>query len=71
MSDLTTAAENRKTLANIKHRYDRGEISREQAKSLAKPVLDKINERSLEVARRYGKKYYPKLDFINAMRNGY
>jgi polyhydroxyalkanoate synthesis regulator phasin len=71
MANLTTAVKNRKAIADIKRRYDKGQISREQAKTLAQPVIDKINARNEEIARKYGKKYYPKLDFINAMRNSY
>ena len=71
MADLTTAADNRAKIAAIKHLYDAGEISREQAKVLAQPILDKINARSAEIGSKHGKKNYPRLGFINAMRNSY
>lgn len=70
-SYLEQAGKNRAAIANIKRRYGSGEITREEAKRLAQPVLDKINTRSAEIAQKYDKKSYPKLDFINAMRNSY
>ena len=71
MSDLNTATENRMAIAKIKRVYDKGEISRDEAKRLTQPVLDRINARSLEIAKKHGKNSYPKLNFISVMRNGY
>jgi len=70
-SDLEIASQNRAAIAEIKLKYDKGQIDRDEAKMLAKPILDRINLRSAEIARKYGKKNYPKLDFVNAMRNSY
>jgi molecular chaperone DnaK (HSP70) len=64
------AIKNRLELANIKLKYFKNEITREQAKKLAKPVLDRINKRSAEIAKKQGVRPI-KLDFINAMRNSY
>jgi molecular chaperone DnaK (HSP70) len=64
------AIQNRLELADIKLKYFKNEITREQAKELAKPVLDRINKRSAVIAKKHGVKPI-KLDFINAMRNSY
>lgn len=71
MSDqLDQAARNRADIAEIQRRYLTGEITREEAKELAKPVLDRINTAAAQIAQKHGKKPF-KLDFINAMRNSY
>lgn len=70
MADLMTAAHNRAKIAAIKLLYDTGEISREEAKRLAQPVLDRINAKNAEVAKRHRMKPY-RLDFVSAMRNPY
>jgi len=70
-TNLDQAVKNRAELGDIKKRYDTGEIDREEAKLLAKPVLDRVNIRSAEIAKKHGKKNYPKLGFISAMRNSY
>jgi hypothetical protein len=71
MRVLKTAVDNRKAISDIKQQYDTGEISRLEAKTLAQPVLDKIYEKQCVIAKAYGKKNPPKMDFINAMRNSY
>jgi polyhydroxyalkanoate synthesis regulator phasin len=68
MEDLTTAVSNRQAIAIIKRRYSTGEITRDEAKVLAEPILNRINSKQAEIAKKYGKKNYPKLDFINALR---
>ena len=68
MTNLDTAVANRQAIAYIKRRYDTGRITRDEAKILAEPVLDRINAKQAEIAKKYGKKNYPKLDFINAFR---
>jgi polyhydroxyalkanoate synthesis regulator phasin len=70
MADLMTAADNRAKIAAIKLLYDTGEISREEAKRLAQPILDRINSRIADIAQKQGRKPY-RLDFISAMRNSY
>ncbi len=69
--NLEQAVKNRVDIADIKRKYLSGQISREEAKKLAKPILDKVNARSAEVAKKHGRRQYYKLDFINAMRNDY
>ena len=68
MEKLTTAINNRITIADIRRRYATGEISRNEAKQLAQPVLDSINLKQAEIAKKYGKKNYSKMDFISLMR---
>ena len=69
--DISKAVANREAIASIKRRYDRGEITRNEAKRLAQPIINRVNSRSSEIAAKYGKNSYPKLDFVNCMRNGY
>lgn len=68
MKDLTSAIDNRTAIADIRKRYATGEISREEAKQLAQPVLDSINLKQAEIAKKYGKKNYSKMDFISLIR---
>lgn len=64
------AISNRMAIAEIKRRYYSNEITREEARLLAGPILERINKRAKAIAERHGKKPY-KIDFINAMRNSY
>ncbi len=70
MSNLSIAVDNRAAIAEIKRLYDLGVINRVKAQQLAQPVLDRINARGAEIAKKRGQKPY-KLDFISAMRNSY
>ena len=54
-------------LQAIKLKYNGGKISQEEAKKLAQPYLDIVNEKAKEIADRYGRKFYP-ITFINYMR---
>lgn len=70
------AIKNRADIADIKRRYISGEITREEAKVLAQPILEKINEAIATKTKELNKKYRLRrkpvfLDFINAMRNDY
>lgn len=66
--DLTEAANNRESIEHIKSLYLRGKISREVAEALTLPVIERINKRQAEIARKWGKKNYPKTTFIGLMR---
>ena len=75
-SNLRQAATNRAEMADIKYKYETGSISREEAKILAKPLLDRINNataiKTKELNKKYGLNRKPALlDFVNAMRNSY
>jgi len=61
------AVSNREAIANIKRRYALGLITREQAKKEAKPIIQRINLRGQEIAKKHQVKYYP-VDFVNLMR---
>ena len=70
------AAKNRMDIADIKRRYITGEVTREEAKVLAQPILDRINRatatKTKELNKKYGLHRKPVfLDFVNAMRNSY
>lgn len=63
-------------MADIQRRLDTGKITYAEAKLEATPLLDKINKRAEEVAKRARANGYKsakavKLDFANAMRNSY
>ena len=75
-SPIDQAAKNRMDIADIKRRYITGEVTREEAKVLAQPILDRINRatatKTKELNKKYGLHRKPVfLDFINAMRNSY
>ena len=65
---LANAISNREAIAHIKSLYLRGKINREVAEALAEPVINRINKRQQEIARKYGKRSYPKTTFIGLMR---
>ena len=73
---IEQAVKNRVDIADIKRRYITGEITREEAKILAQPILDRINEATViktkELNKKYGLHRRPVfLDFVNAIRNNY
>jgi hypothetical protein len=75
-SPIDQAAKNRTDIADIKRRYTTGKITREEAKTLAKPILDRINKATAAKTKELNKKYELNrkpvfLDFVNAMRNCY
>lgn len=72
MSDISDeAVQNRVKLAEIKNKLLSGEITREQAKLLSKPIIERVNRKAYEIATRNGKKYQPIISFTSAMRNDY
>lgn len=75
-SSIDQAANNREGIAHIKRLYVIGEITREEAKVLSQPLLDRINKataiKTKELNKKYGLNQKPVfLDFVNAMRNSY
>lgn len=76
MGSLDQAVKNREEIGEIKRKLVTGEISYQQAKALAQPVLDRINEQTVrktkELNKKYGLNRKPALlDFVQAMRNTY
>ena len=67
-SRLDNAVSNRESIAQIKRLYLSGKITREVAEALASPVIARINKQQQEIARKYGKRSYPKTTFIGLMR---
>ena len=65
--DLSQAVSNRQVISDIKGRYLRGEITREQAKLEAAPVIERINKRGAEISKKWNKSYAPQ-NFIGLMR---
>ena len=61
------ASKNREAILAIKRRYLLGEITRDEAKELAEPVIRQINKQGEVVAKRWNKKYTPQT-FIGLMR---
>ena len=73
---IDQAVKNRVEIADLKRRYTTGEITREQAKALAQPILNRVNEATAIKTKELNKKYRLHrrpvfLDFVNAMRNSY
>ena len=63
-------------MAYLQRKYITGEITRDEAKRLAQPLIDRINEATIIKTKELNKKYNLNrkpalLDFINAMRNRY
>lgn len=67
-TSLDNAVANREAIAHIKSLYLRGKIDRRVAEALAEPVINRINKRQQEIAKKYGKRSYPKTSFISLMR---
>jgi hypothetical protein len=67
-TSLDNAVTNREAIAHIKSLYLRGKIDRRVAEALAEPVINRINKRQQEIAKKYGKKNYPRTTFIGLMR---
>jgi hypothetical protein len=65
---LDNAVANREAVAHIKSLYLRGKITREVAEALAEPVINRINRQQQTIAKKYGKKNYPRTTFIGLMR---
>jgi polyhydroxyalkanoate synthesis regulator phasin len=64
---MGTAAENREKLYGIRRRMLRGEISYEAAKAEAQPLIDAINKKNAEIAKKHGKRA-GKISFAAVMR---
>lgn len=65
---LDNAISNREAIAHVKNLYLSGKVSREVAEALATPVINRINKQQLEVAKKHGKRSYPRTTFIGLMR---
>lgn len=51
----------------IRRKYLTGELSYEDAKKAIQPILDDLNKRCREIAKKYGKKHSP-ITFAYVMR---
>lgn len=61
------AIKNRTEIENVRFLYMTGEINRQRAEELAKPVIERMNIKAVEVAKRHKKR--PILfNFITLMR---
>jgi hypothetical protein len=67
-TSLDNAVANREAIAHIKSLYLRGKIDRQVAEALAEPVINRINKRQQEIAKKHGKRSYPKTTFIGLFR---
>lgn len=70
---LYEAIKNRQDLADIKRKYVMGEITRDEAKKLAQPVIDRINWATWKKTQEFNAKYETrrkayKHSFISLMR---
>jgi hypothetical protein len=66
--DLSEATSNRVAIDRIKNLYLQRKISRDVAEALAEPVIKRINKKQQEIAKKYGKRSYPKTTFIGLFR---
>jgi hypothetical protein len=66
-TSLDNAVANREAIQDIKRRYLRAEITREQAKLEAAPIIERINKRGAEISKKWGRRYAPQT-FIGLMR---
>lgn len=64
---MELAIQNREDIAEIKKALALGYISYDEAKIEAKPVLDRINKKGKEIAKKYNKNYRP-ITFIEIIR---
>jgi hypothetical protein len=64
---LANAVSNRVQIFDIKQRYLSGQITREQAKLEAAPIIERINKRGAEIAKKWHRSYAPQ-SFIGLMR---
>lgn len=64
------AISNRMAIARIKRKYYSNEITREEAKELAKPILERVNRRAAVIAKRHAKIHH-KITFSSVMRDSY
>lgn len=50
---MTEAEKNLEAVADIKRRLGRGELTLDEAKAELKPIVDRINAKNREIARKY------------------
>lgn len=50
---MTEAEKNLEAVAEIKRRLGRGELTLDEAKAELKPIVDRINAKNRELARKY------------------
>lgn len=62
------AVANRTQIEEIKRRFHAGEVSYDTAKAEMQPIIDRINAKAAEIAKKYGKKSYGKVSFAAIMR---
>lgn len=61
------ALKNRDIILDIRNRLYWGVITYDEAKAEAEPIIEKMNERIAEIAKKHGKRPY-KLSFAALMR---
>ena len=64
---MNQAVDNREKIQDIRRRLLRGAIDYEQARDEAQPIIDAINEKSAEIAKRHNMKA-KKMTFAGIMR---
>lgn len=64
---MSDAIHNRQMIEDIKYRLKRGEITLEEAKRRAQPVINEMNEKGKKIAKEFGKRHNP-LTFTYLMR---
>lgn len=62
-----TANANRDEIARIRRGMLLGEFTHDEARAMAKPIIEAMNKRAMELAKENGMRFRP-LTFINLMR---
>jgi hypothetical protein len=55
---MQTAIKNQEAISEVKRRYFQGEYSYEEAKRAVAPIVEEINTRGREIAKKHGVRYH-------------
>jgi nucleoid-associated protein YejK len=64
---MNQAEQNREELKKIRDFYNAGELSRNEAIAMAQPVIDRVNKKADEIAKKYGIKKAKHIGFDEAI----
>lgn len=61
------AERNREEIARIRKAYNTGQITREEAREQAQPIIDSINDKAKELSKKHRVRYSA-ISFVSMMR---
>ena len=64
---MTNAEKNQIEMQKIRVAYNTGQMTREEAKALAEPIIERINAKAKELSKKYKVRYSP-VTFTSLMR---